>query len=321
MAHGDRRGGWRVRILSRSDGRPVGAGVLVAGFRVLTCAHVVEYAVGQQDPTARPTGTVPVDFAVTRNSAPAQSTVRADGWFPDRGDSGDLAILDLSGAPPPDAAEADLASTYGQHTNTLRVFGHPRGAPAGIWTETRIVGRGGGNPDWVQLEGLRQTGVRVEQGYSGAGVWEPDTDVVIGLIVAEYKARDAKVSWMLPMEAIAAYWQPLRPILRKQDARTGRALQLSLSELSGLADALVAVPVVRDPQSRLMLLGYLRPELAAAVSYSPQARVAVLNLLNAAQTFNGGLTELIEAVLVMDPDSEPSHALRAVAERLIGHGD
>jgi hypothetical protein len=42
---------WRVRVCG-SDGAVYGAGVLVAGCSVLTCAHVVEHALGMDAPLA-----------------------------------------------------------------------------------------------------------------------------------------------------------------------------------------------------------------------------------------------------------------------------
>ena len=66
---------WRVRILD-ARGTPVGAGVLVAGGRVVTCAHVVEGALGPDDGDPRE-AELTVDFpgSLERGAAPVRARV------------------------------------------------------------------------------------------------------------------------------------------------------------------------------------------------------------------------------------------------------
>src|SRR3954451_9206798 len=90
---------WRVRVCSL-DGRVAGAGFLVCTGQVLTCAHVVSAAAG--DP-GRPLRVDLVGGAP--EVASRRATVAPRGWVPVADDnSGDLAVLDLDGPPPPAAA-------------------------------------------------------------------------------------------------------------------------------------------------------------------------------------------------------------------------
>ncbi|MYW16490.1 serine protease, partial [Streptomyces sp. SID2955] len=99
-----RSAAWHARI---ACGNEVGAGFLIAGHRVLTCAHVVRWS----DRAA-----VTVSFPHARELGELSATVVAHGgWAGGATDPGDVAVLGLeravplapAGFAPPDAACAE----------------------------------------------------------------------------------------------------------------------------------------------------------------------------------------------------------------------
>jgi hypothetical protein len=79
--------------------------------------------------------------------------------------------------------------------------------------------------------------------------------------------------------------------------------------LSVLVDALLAVPVVAHENGRRLLLDQLRPQLANAVPYSPQARLHVFSLLRTCMDYEHGLDELLTVVRQLEGDSTPARQL------------
>ena len=99
---------WRVSIVNRVSGRPVGAGVLLAGRYVLTCAHVVADALGVEPREGRPAEPVGVELLAGEQRADA--VVVPGGWTPVKDDErGDIAVLRLLGPARVDGYAARLA--------------------------------------------------------------------------------------------------------------------------------------------------------------------------------------------------------------------
>lgn len=192
---------WRVRIRS-ADGKVLGAGILVCGRRVLTCAHVVSPDTGQTTPHTR----VFVDFVGLPDTPSARAWVSADCWIPPRDVVwGDVALLELDRDRREGLPEALLRRQLvsGSH---VRTCGYPAGAEVpGVWAQAEVARHGEG--EWVQIDSRSQDNA-VSRGFSGAGVIDDKTGAVIGMVVSEYNERG--VSWMLPVESILGYLPRLR---------------------------------------------------------------------------------------------------------------
>ncbi|MEU1226585.1 trypsin-like peptidase domain-containing protein [Streptomyces sp. NPDC005828] len=195
---------WRVRILD-AGGTPVGAGVLVTGGRVLTCAHVVEGALGPEDGDPRQ-AEVAVDFpgSLAPGAGPVSAGVAPQGWAPPDEERADVAVLELREEAPADCEPARLRPCGPARDRIVRAFGQVTGAPAGLWVRARLVGSGGLSPEWMQLEAAGGAGDRLRQGYSGAGVVDGAGDV-IGLVVAEDTHAERRTGWMIPVEIAVRY--------------------------------------------------------------------------------------------------------------------
>ena len=136
-----------VRVLD-TNGRTVGVGVLVGPRQILTCAHVVNAALGHdrraQD---QPADEVIVEFAV------------GDG----------IAGLLLTGtAAPTDIIPARLTANPPAPGQVVDVFGYPGNPPRphGAWVEATVRGPFGGR--LLQLDSTSDSALRIPPGFSGS---------------------------------------------------------------------------------------------------------------------------------------------------------
>jgi hypothetical protein len=144
---------WRVRV--RNLRMVFGAGIYLGDGRVLTCAHVVNHALGLPESASDcPTDRVEVDFPFTAGFR-TTATVLPDQWHPvdDRG-GGDVAVLRLDIVPPHPVRSARLMA-HGRRGSSVHVYGHPHGHDNGIEAESLISGYGGPGGEWVQLDAAR----------------------------------------------------------------------------------------------------------------------------------------------------------------------
>jgi hypothetical protein len=197
-------GRWQARILD-AGGDVRGSGVLISDRHVLTCAHVLS------DDEAHPAHSFTVDFPRSGDTVAAPARVIPGGWFPEAASRRDIAILEIGRPPPADVEPARLGRWEGTRGNPAIVFGHPEGLDEGLWTETRIVDSVG---ERIQLtsssNGLPE---RIEPGYSGGGVIEAASGRVVGIVVTSFLSADRIVAFMIPMEAVAGYWQSVASMM------------------------------------------------------------------------------------------------------------
>ncbi|MET8155002.1 trypsin-like peptidase domain-containing protein [Sphaerisporangium sp. NPDC005289] len=198
---------WSVRV--RAGSGTCGAGVLIDDRHVLTCAHVVNAALGRHAAErSRPADPVELDFPIAAGGARFQAWVSDDGWFPIEDDErGDVAVLELRSTPPDGTAPAELTERAERGT-AVRAYGYPPGLDTGVWAVSYEVGDPGG-PEWVQLDATRAVGRRIQRGFSGAAVERDDTGQVVGIAVTEDGDDGAKVAWMLPVSALLRRWPRL----------------------------------------------------------------------------------------------------------------
>jgi WD40 repeat protein len=196
-----------VRLRDR-DGRVVGAGFLVGSAEIVTCAHVVERALGHREPgTPPPEATVAVDFPLLAPTVMLTATVVR--WQPplDSGGGGDIAGLQLQDAPPAGARALRLVTAPELWAHRFRTFGFPARHDGGVWASGQLLSREG--TGWVQLEDVKTTGFRVEPGFSGAPVWDDELGGVVGMAVAAEARPEARAAFMIPAETLLAAWPDL----------------------------------------------------------------------------------------------------------------
>ena len=203
-----------VRLCAWSPDRPTaGLGLLVDSSRVVTCAHVVNAALGrgllkQEQPGE--SDYVQVDFPFL--SATPVRLARVVAWVPPPGGGGggdgDVAGLELSEAAPAGAAPARFAADLPQPGTVLRAFGYPS-RPArggGMWVDVGLKGEVGGQ--LLQVESLTEQTVKAQPGYSGTPAWIPGTGEAVGLLqVAPFADEPERDAYLLPPWAIALAWE------------------------------------------------------------------------------------------------------------------
>jgi V8-like Glu-specific endopeptidase len=194
-----------VRV-HKHDGEPVGAGLLVADRLVLTCAHVINQALGVADDNqAQPSEAVRLDFPFLPSEPYVARVVR---WIPVAQDGrGGIAGLALSAAPPPVADTIQLVAQAELWDTDFRVLGFPAGYDNGVYSHGRI--RGQLAHEYVQLE--TEGEFKTLPGFSGSPVWSEQANGVVGIVVAADRNPKIKVGFMIPTTALAAAWDILRP--------------------------------------------------------------------------------------------------------------
>jgi WD40 repeat protein len=200
-----------IRIFADSGGI-AGTGFLVSRRQVLTCAHVVARALGMPQATPEtPDAKIRLDFPLLGHDKVL--TARLVLWRPRTGAGSpeggqDIAALELDVDPPPSSRPSRLVSAPDLWSHGFRAFGFPLGRDEGVWASGVLRGRQAAG--WVQIEDLKETGYRVEPGFSGAAVWDEALDGVAGMAVAADSVPDARAAFIIPTDVLVAAWPSLR---------------------------------------------------------------------------------------------------------------
>ncbi|MFD7668299.1 trypsin-like peptidase domain-containing protein [Streptomyces sp. NPDC059788] len=251
-----------VRVVG-GQARTAGAGVYLTARYLLTCAHVVNTALGRRPLSHPDPGDVRLEVAFPALSPAPAVPARLVVWVAPRAAdragpapdgalewAGDLAVLELDGPPPAPVRAlpwADLAT--GQEVRTWYGGGQPF-----TYADVR-VGACDGSVGY--LDG-QLSGAAVEEGYSGGPLWSLRDAAAVGLMMGRITApggafsaqHTVRRSWGISRQAIEA--ELLRAGaggLLPPDRRRGAA---AFSDDSGLRDmlagpvqALLGVPAER----------------------------------------------------------------------------
>ncbi|MER5885752.1 trypsin-like peptidase domain-containing protein [Streptomyces sp. NPDC001941] len=177
-----------VTVHGARSGTPVGAGVYVAERHVLTCAHVLNAALGRPKKGQEP----PADeelarVGLSRPAAPGQplgGPVRLVSWEPPCDDphsnrwDGDLALVEVAvpGAP------VSFGET--EPYRTLQTW-HGTGA-AGTQADVVVKARLGAR--WLMLN-AEDGAFAVHEGFSGAPLWDREQGRAVGVVVSTEDGR------------------------------------------------------------------------------------------------------------------------------------
>lgn len=156
-----------VRLRGWAAGRPTaGLGLLLGSKEIVTCAHVVNTALGRSQREQEPPSEselVQVDFPLMPATPVRLARTASSGWAPpplSGMDDGDVAGLILTEDAPLDAARARFAAAAPEPGAHLRVFGYP-GSPvrqSGVWVDVDLKGEVGGQLIQVESRGDQTQG-------------------------------------------------------------------------------------------------------------------------------------------------------------------
>jgi hypothetical protein len=236
------RQGFVVRVLRAGSVVPAGVGFVVGDRHVMTCAHVVNTALGRAQRDQQAPGAelrVQVDFPVLGDSegAPLRSC-RVEVWVPPPASGvvgGDVAGLVLAGEGlPAGAGPARLAEAVGVRGAEVDLFGYPGEPPRrhGAWARCRLGGAVGGG--MIQLDADSEAAFRAQPGYSGSPAVVADGvgDAVVGLLAVASRDQDVRDAYAIPVDRLVDVWPevlesvpacPYRGLLsfRAEDAEAG----------------------------------------------------------------------------------------------------
>jgi Trypsin-like peptidase domain len=236
------REGFVVRVLRAGSAVPAGVGFVVGDRQVLTCAHVVNTALGrtqrdQQAPGAQ--ARVQVDFPLLGDpeAAPLRNC-RVEVWVPPPASGvagGDVAGLVLVGEGlPAGAGAARLAEAVDAREAKVDLFGYPGEPPGreGAWSHCALSGVVGGG--MIQLDTSREAVFRAQPGYSGSPAVVADGmgDAVVGMLAVASRDDEGRDAYAIPVARLGDSWPevlggvpacPYRGLLsfRAEDAQAG----------------------------------------------------------------------------------------------------
>ena len=204
-----------VRIF-KSGGGVAGSGFLVSNEYILTCAHVVAYCLDTPKKTAHiimrqkeiPDEIIEVNFPIFEKGKIGEKLeTKVTFWRPlnDQKNIQDIAVLKLinSDLLPEDAKPINLIQIGNKSLkeNEFEALGFPKKGSDGEWATGKLMGPIGRG--LIQLEGTKQTGLRLESGFSGTAIWDKNLQGVVGMAVkADQERPEAKVAFMIPTDLI-----------------------------------------------------------------------------------------------------------------------
>lgn len=190
-----------------------GMGFLLSPFYVVTCAHVVNAALGRD---VRDRSIPPHDTTVAVTMPLANDISDGEGGTempritarllqfrpPGRLPSDDIALLCLNAAAPAEVGVTVLADIPSVQlaNNELDVFGAPTGTTLPIHFAARFAGKT--NQAWVQIDDVASRGMFVTGGFSGGRVWSHNHEAAVGMVVAKHISADQRVAFMIPASSI-----------------------------------------------------------------------------------------------------------------------
>jgi WD40 repeat protein len=202
--------GFTVRILG-PDGTQGGLGVLVGERHIVTCAHVVNTALGRdQRAQHQPAAGVglAVDFPLLEGNQRVAVSVAA--WLPPpdgRNAGDDVAGLLLDGPGPDGAAIARLAVEPPRPGQVVRVFGYPRvpDRPGGAWVSATV--RGSLSLGRLQVDSVQESALRVQPGFSGSALYDDESGRVIAVLaVAPPGVAQDRDSYAIRADQLRLAW-------------------------------------------------------------------------------------------------------------------
>lgn len=181
-----------------------GTGFRVEKDYILTCAHVVKQCLNiskktDEVLTAEVTGkTMEIVFLADPTKSFVAVEVVPELW---RFGGEDIAVLKLSRAVPDAVAVISLKQGQEFWHHKFQLFGFPEDRWDGRWATGEILGA---QPETgrVQLEGTKNQGLGIQEGFSGSPVWDENLGGVVGMTVARDEDEPTKIGFMIPYEKL-----------------------------------------------------------------------------------------------------------------------
>ncbi|MFC8827445.1 trypsin-like peptidase domain-containing protein [Streptomyces sp. NPDC057137] len=279
------------------DGVLAGAGFVLSADLVLTCAHVVNDALGRAMFESRSPGLDELSVEVRDTSGTQRYPARVAHWIPPRaGDGGtvrtgddewfgDLAVLRVDGPAGGLPFSPDrTAMTVDQEVSAWH--GGGRGATIARLTVASL------HRSLGYLDG-EATGMAVGAGYSGGPLWCRDEEAVVGLVVAHF---------MPPRDPAGALLPPSpQHLIRRSWAVPWQSIEAELRPL-GVLDAVTTAPLDFEDPAFLLLVEVVEEVLPVMSERIDRAqRLARMCGVEAASSVTPPTSEELAAFLLTHP--------------------
>jgi Trypsin-like peptidase domain len=213
---------WNASVARVATGRdvtrsPAGVGVVVTSSSVITCAHVVNLALGRDkyETEAPPAETeVLIQLPLVAGGEQAVSCAVSTWIPPSRGlaGTGDIAVLVTTHLPecaePARMIEADASV----NNERVMVFGYPGDPPRKqLGALASCLVRGMVGSGLIQLDSDPGSALRPQPGFSGSPVvlTRNGTDYVLGLLAIASRDTGARDAYLIPTTLIRRAWHDL----------------------------------------------------------------------------------------------------------------
>ena len=255
-----------------------GMGIVVGDREVVTCAHVINAALGE-DWFAEPgEGVVRVCFPFAEGMVSLNGTVDRGRYFapnrPEEGKLTDIAVVKLDRPAPASVGRAilrahednALVKIYGFRRKEIGE-GHWESHPEGEIVEAKVLGPLPGGR--VFIEWLRATGASVEPGFSGSGVYDPRQGAVVGMTVeasADPGRLNAQIIDVRSLSQALGRATQLPPVEASGGVRTTALVLVTqarkrMENIENYLHAICVTLAEPDADDESPLLSYLRPIL------------------------------------------------------------
>jgi hypothetical protein len=198
------------------DRRRAGMGALVAPRRVVTCAHVVNAALGLDEKRTRPPAQ-PVEIVFPLSADPTaifKATVKK--WFPvNHPKTPDVAVLELDRDAPSDAGITIFGIIRSRlDGDTLSVYGGFKNHDAEDHVSAKFVATTGARDQLIsavrndnpgQRPALATKPYKIGEGFSGAAIWDVSRDVAIGIVTRDNETAE-EIFYMSPTANLVEAW-------------------------------------------------------------------------------------------------------------------
>ncbi|UHD16377.1 HD domain-containing protein [Thiocapsa bogorovii] len=193
-----------------------GMGILVSDTEVITCAHVLEDALGKDWQRRGVVGRVGLCFLLPEGVALRMGEVDQARLNPVHGGVdpaiADTAVVTIAKGEPLRARRARLSETESAASTQLRAFGFPYveqadqgySHPIGQWAWGRPAPKVFGGRS--QFDGKTGEGAFITNGFSGAGVYDPDQDAIVGMVVSKDLTPETKVAQLIDVRSLRRAW-------------------------------------------------------------------------------------------------------------------
>jgi tetratricopeptide (TPR) repeat protein len=175
----------------------VGTGFLATDLLAVTCAHVLQAAGADIEDSV-----VKFDFPM---GAP-EEIVSGRVLFLDV--VKDIAILEITNKLPKGVVPSRIVKARNPWGHKFRAFGFPSKYDNGVWVTGEF--RGLTADGLLQIEDIKETGFRVQQGFSGGPVWDEQLQAIVGMVVTEEQDPSIKAGFCIPASSIESSYPNLK---------------------------------------------------------------------------------------------------------------